>query len=612
MRSQMGGIRAAFKADKMRSISGNQGELKQSLEDNVIEWNTLFRRNWDIFAEWFLGIPLRPYQRQALHEIGVSDVFFWRAGRGGAKSFITALAAVCKLLLYPNCQIVITSSTIDQANKMIKEKLEKELIKKLSPMLLYYFENDWIKITKPTDGYYVECTLNNSSITVLAPVESARGSRSNFTVYDEIAIMKKSALDQIFDGMLFPRQPNYLSKPEYVGKKRWLEESKSIYLTSSKFKFQWWYRLWCDCVTGWYTDKRTKYGVFATDFFDNIDNGLKTWGDYRRAKRQNDDMSFRMEYLNEAIGNAEDAFFKIQSFKENQIIQKAFNPPSNIDIYAQIDKGNIAKADNELRLVIVDYAFANTTSREKNDNTIIMLMSLHWKGNRFERHVDYIEGHPASDSIGAADRVRELFWDYQADYLIPDTRSGGEVLYNRMTMHWEHPERGTNWNPQGLCVLTDKDLNVVQDGKIQDLVERTVDKNALPCIIPITATSELNSIMWIELKKQLESNNVKFLVDMQSRQNALEDEGKYYDLSAEELAVELAPYGQADMMIQEAVNLSAEFRDGKVKLKEPRSGTKDRAVCLSYGNYIASKLENRYNQSMQEEDVDMDEIQLVY
>lgn len=612
MHSQMGGIRAAFKADKMRSISGNQGELKQSLEDNVIEWNTLFRRNWDIFAEWFLGIPLRPYQRQALHEIGVSDVFFWRAGRGGAKSFITALAAVCKLLLYPNCQIVITSSTIDQANKMIKEKLEKELIKKLSPMLLYYFENDWIKITKPTDGYYVESTLNNSSITVLAPVESARGSRSNFTVYDEIAIMKKSALDQIFDGMLFPRQPNYLSKPEYVGKKRWLEESKSIYLTSSKFKFQWWYRLWCDCVTGWYTDKRTKYGVFATDFFDNIDNGLKTWGDYRRAKRQNDDMSFRMEYLNEAIGNAEDAFFKIQSFKENQIIQKAFNPPSNIDIYARIDKGNIEKADNELRLVIVDYAFANTTSREKNDNTIIMLMSLHWKGNRFERHVDYIEGHPASDSIGAADRVRELFWDYQADYLIPDTRSGGEVLYNRMTMHWEHPERGTNWNPQGLCVLTDKDLNVVQDGKIQDLVERTVDKNALPCIIPITATSELNSIMWIELKKQLESNNVKFLVDMQSHQNALEDEGKYYDLSAEELAVELAPYGQADMMIQEAVNLSAEFRDGKVKLKEPRSGTKDRAVCLSYGNYIASKLENRYNQSMQEEDVDMDEIQLVY
>ena len=103
---------------------------------------------------------------------------------------------------------------------MVKEKLEKELIKKLSQLLLLYYEKDWIKITKPNDGYYVECTLNNSSITVLAPVESARGSRSNFTIYDEVAIMKKTAIDQIFDGMLFPMQPNYLSNPAYSRNKR--------------------------------------------------------------------------------------------------------------------------------------------------------------------------------------------------------------------------------------------------------------------------------------------------------------------------------------------------------------------------------------------------------
>ena len=38
------------------------------------------------------------------------------------------------------------------------------------------------------------------------------------------------------------------------------------------------------------------------------------------------------------------------------------------------------------------------------------------------RSVDYIEGHPASDSLGAADRAREIYWDYQADYLIPDLK----------------------------------------------------------------------------------------------------------------------------------------------------------------------------------------------
>ena len=191
-------------------------------------------------------------------------------------------------------------------------------------------------------------------------------------------------------------------------------------------------------------------------------------------------------------------------------------------------------------------------------------------------------------------------------------RSGGEVLYNRMTMRWEHPNRGNTWNPCGLTVVNDRSIHVVPTNKIDDLIGRTVDTNALPCIIPIVATSELNSTMWVELKKQLESNNIKFLVPTQDKQEALEDNGKYFNMSSEELAKELAPYGQVDLMIQEAVNLSAEFKDGKVKLKEPRSGTKDRAVCLSYGNYMASKLENMYNQSLSMDDGDYEDFELVY
>lgn len=182
-----------------------------------------------------------------------------------------------------------------------------------------------------------------------------------------------------------------------------------------------------------------------------------------------------------------------------------------------------------------------------------------------------------------------------------------------MTMRWEHPERGNLWNPCGFTVATDKSLHVVPSNKLDDLIFRTVDKNALPCIIPMVGTGELNATMWIELKKQLESNNIKFLVSMQNRQEILEDNGKYFNLSAEDLAKELAPYGQVDLLIQEAVNLQAEFRDGRPHLKEPRSGTKDRAVCLSYGNYIASKIENMYNQSLSmDNDEDIDNIQLVF
>ena len=195
------------------------------------------------------------------------------------KSFVTAIAAICKLLLYPNCWIVITAQTVDQANKIVEDKIQNELINKISKYLLYLYEKEWLLITKPTDGYMIRNTLNNSVLRVVSSVESSRGIRSNFTIYDEVAIMKKESIDNIFDGMLFPRQPNYIiNNPEYANNPRWLEESKAIYLTSSKFKWQWWYKTWRDCVTGYYNDKKTKYNIFASDFFDNIDNGLKTWG----------------------------------------------------------------------------------------------------------------------------------------------------------------------------------------------------------------------------------------------------------------------------------------------------------------------------------------------
>ena len=612
MKARMGGIKRQKMSEKMMSVNSTSLTKETANEENVIEWSTIFRRNWDIYAEFFLGITLKPYQRVALHEIGVSDSFFWRAGRGGAKSFVTACAAICKLMLYPNCWIVVTASTVDQANAIVEDKIETELIKKISPYLRYFFEKGWLEIKKPGDGYVVKNLLNNSILRVLAPVESSRRSRSNFTIYDEVAVMKKSAIDSIFEGMAFPRQPVYFDNPKYSSNKRWVEEPKSIYLTSSKYKYQWWYRTWKDCVTGYYTDIKSHYNVFATDFFDNIESGLKTWGDLRRKKKTMNDFSFRMELLNEAIGESEDAFFKIQTFKENQIIEKPFFLPTTMDIYMMKDLGNPKKKTNEIRLIVTDFAFANTTSKEKNDNTVILCMSMHWKGNRFERHVDYVGGYPAGDSLGAADRVREIFWDYDADYYIPDLRNGGETLFNYMSIRKPNPERGSMWNPSGFTIASDRNIHVVPEGKLQDLVSRTVDKNAIRCVVPMIGTPELNTAMWSELKKQLESNNIKFLLSSQDYQETLEESGEYFNLSAEDLADKMLPYAQTEDLIKEAIELKAEFKNDRIKLVENRSGTKDKIVCLAYGNYIASRIENIWMQSMQEDDFDIDDIDLVW
>lgn len=191
-------------------------------------------------------------------------------------------------------------------------------------------------------------------------------------------------------------------------------------------------------------------------------------------------------------------------------------------------------------------------------------------------------------------------------------RSGGEVLFNRMTEKWEHPTRGSRFDNRGLTVYDRLWAQVVSEAKLADLRDRTVDKNAVPAIVPFIGTPELNSMAWMELKKQLESNNIEFLVSAQQHQEDIEDSGQYFKLTSEELVQELLPYGEMEETIQEAVNLKTEIKNNYIKLIEPRSGTKDRAVILSYINYIMSLFENQWAKMAQEDNEDLNDMQLVW
>ena len=44
------------------------------------------------------------------------------------------------------------------------------------------------------------------------------------------------------------------------------------------------------------------------------------------------EMDFRMEILNEMVGEAYDAFFKYRDFKENQVLQICFRPPNETQL----------------------------------------------------------------------------------------------------------------------------------------------------------------------------------------------------------------------------------------------------------------------------------------
>lgn len=614
MKSQLGGLRRKFLSNHLvtTNLYSSNKKTNSEKEENVIHWCTFFRRNWHIYAEFILGIKLRPFQQIMIYLMGISDIFFGICSRGLSKSFIAGLGGIIEMNLYPYSEVVITSSTIPQANKLVEKKIRDELIKKLSPYLLYMYEKEYLVITRSDDGYRIDNKLNGSTMVVLPCLDSSRGSRATFLIYEEARLLKKSIIDSVFERMAHPRQAKYLENQDYSSNSRWLEECKHVYITSARYKFEWFYNLFKKTFMRIFTDNKSICNIFAGDIFMAIDNGLKTWNDYRNGVNSSES-DFRMEDLNEMIGETEDAFFTIKSFKENQIIEKCFRPLNEVDRYIIDIEDYYPKENDEVRIVGVDYAFANTTKKgQENDNTIIICLSGKWKGNRFERHVEYIEGHEASDSIGAADRVRELFWLYHADYLVPDLRNGGEVLFNRMGMPLSSNDLIGIKNLNGLTLSDKLIYQIVPDAKLNDLRQRTVDKNAIPCIIPFVGNTEINSLAWVELKKQLESNNIKFLISLQDRQTEIEDDGSYFKMTSEEVAKDLLPFGQTDLLIQEAVNLKTEYRNDKIKLIEPRTSTKDRIVILSYVNYIMTLIENEWLKQQQNDDSSWDDFNLVY
>lgn len=94
----------------------------------------------------------------------------------------------------------------------------------------------------------------------------------------------------------------------------------------------------------------------------------------------------------------------------------------------------------------------------------------------FERHIDYIETRPGGRADQIVLRMKELYYDYQADYLIYDNRSGGETIYDFLSNKTEHPERGSYWNNSGFTLCLDKDIQIITSGKMEELSNRTVDK----------------------------------------------------------------------------------------------------------------------------------------
>lgn len=570
------------------------------------QWCTFYRRNLNIYISERLRVKLRPFQHIMVYLMGISQTFWAICSRGLSKTFTCSSVAVGFCLLYPKTECIIVSSAIKQANLIITEKIEKELMS-LSPVLKKMYDDGLIWLRDENDCRQMHF-WNDSTIKVLPEAESARGNRSTILIAEEARILTKTKYDSIFREMLRPRNAEYRALPQYQSD-IYADKAKEIFLTSAHFKSSWIWTAFKKCVSACYNDKHDEYNFYAGDIFVAIHHAIKTWTEYRKSKLNSDELAFRMETLNEMVGEADGAYFTLEMFQKNQILTQALRPPTNEEITSGTIPKTRKKGNNEYRILSVDLAFSENAvgKKEESDRCALEIISVICKSNgKVERRLEYIESMGGGDDKAVKQRIRELFWDCECDYVCLDVQGGGSVYWNDLTTPWEHPSR-QDWNPHGFGLCEEPNMQFINEGTLNELRVRTVDPEAIPCMIPMKATSELNSNMWKSLWKVLNNGDLLLLEDELQATKKFDDNYKNELLTSQQRFLALNPFVQTSMLISEGINLSQSWKNGILTLTQPRLGHKDRCSALQYGNALADKIENNYAISQHGDDFNIED-----
>ena len=554
---------------------------------NVLAWATFWRRNLHRFAMDYLRVNLYEFQQLTLYEMGISNQICIIASRNDTKSFMIALYACCRCILYPGTKFVIGSATKGQAKLIVSEKIQNELMS-WSSALVAEIEH----VSTSINDIHVRFK-NGSKITVYTANDNARGIRSNESCREEFRMIKKRIEDQVIAPFQTPRNLPFLHNPYYKDIQELYEPPVDIYISSSYIDngdiWMW------DVVDQSFEDMiANKKTVLLT--FDEavaLKHKLKLKSQLIKEKKKQDPISWNTEFLNLRVKDSISSYFTYAMLSARQISKQVFYPRNN-NTYKTTHKNKYAipKLDNEIRVISNDIAFV---AGSKNDNSVYSCIrgipesqtiesenGINTFKQGYREKIPYIESNQYGDTTKQAVRIRQLFEDFDADYIVIDAKNGGVQIVYALQKPLYDEERGVEYPPL-MCMNNEEYAKVC------------TDVNAPQCIYAINATANLNSEIARLFRTRLTEGRIDFLVNFNIAKEEILSSNKDYvnmiDLD-EQFEFE-RPFLETQAMVTECAELQYEKMQNSdvIKIYERGKNRKDRYTSVSYGSYFFDLLE---------------------
>lgn len=557
---------------KIKENKKSVQEIAQDKEQKLMEtiaWRAgYYRANPQRFVGEVLGIQLKLFQKILIWVMMHYHYFMFCAVRGIGKTWLDAMFACVRCILYPGTKVVVTSNTLRQANEVLL-KIQDDFMKQ-SSFLCNEIEKCNISQNDATIMF-----KNGSWIKSRTSTENSRSARANLLIVDEFRMVDENIINMVLRKFLTsPRQPKYLNKPEYA---HLTERNIEIYASSTYFKSSWAYTKAQSYTLNFFDDTK-KYFIVGFPYQLSIYENLLSKDQLIDEMSEADfnDIQFSMEMEAMWIGDEGDNLFKFDEFEKRRKIKNAFMP---LKFYTE--RNPVPKIGEAAeRILSVDVALMATTKKKRNDaaaitiNDIVQSDPTSYQSNFV--YIDTFEGL-TTDELGLI--VMRYFYHYKCTQLVLDCAGVGIGVADFIFRDQYDPETGDTYKALSCC-------------NNDEMAMRCKVKDADKVVWCVKADATFNNNICVALRNGIQNGKISFLISDQMAETVLRENMKSYSkLSTNDQLLLKKPYVQTTMAEYELIKLDSEVKDGKIKVKEISGMRKDRYSSIAYSYWCANQLE---------------------